>query len=229
MKMKTHPLLHHIFYINLESRPDRNEQTIQELRHLCPSQKIERFPAIIPPSNHGALGCTLSHIRCLEMAKERAYPYVFICEDDIQFLQPQLLQENLQKFWDTPPPDGWDVLILGGNNFQPYEVFSDYAIHIHFCATTTGYIIAQSYYDILLDNFKQSAQMLEKHPEKHYLYAIDVFWRKLQKPKESRWYMLIPPTVTQRFNYSDIENRKVDYGHWMLVINKIISDTFEES
>jgi GR25 family glycosyltransferase involved in LPS biosynthesis len=222
-----HPLLEYIFYINLDSRPDRNKQTIQELLQIGTTQNFERFPAIT--HSIGAVGCTLSHIRCIEMAKERSYPYVFICEDDIQFLQPLVLQENLQKFWDTPPPDDWDVLILGGNNFQPYEVFSDYAIHVHFCATTTGYIVAQHYYDTLLDNFKQSAQLLEKHSEKHYLYAIDVFWRKLQKPKESRWYMLIPPTVTQRPNYSDIEKKEVDYGHWMLVIDKQNSDTFEES
>jgi glycosyl transferase family 25 len=224
--MTSHPLLNHIFYINLDSRPDRKEHVVQELQKINPLNQIERLPAIVPPSNHGALGCTLSHIRCLELAKERQYPYVFICEDDIQFLQPQLLQENLQKFWDNPPLEGWDVLILGGNNFRPYEVFSDYAIHVHFCATTTGYIVAQHYYDTLLENFKQSAQLFEENPEQHYYYAIDVFWRRLQKPKESRWYMLIPPTVSQISNYSDIEKKEVDYGHWMLVIDKHNSDSF---
>jgi len=222
--MPPHPLLNNIFYINLDSRPDRKEHVEQELLQLCSSEHFERFPAI--KHNEGAVGCTLSHTRCLELAKERQYPYVFICEDDIQFLQPQLLQENLQKFWENPPPEGWDVLILGGNNFQPYEVVSDYAIHVHFCATTTGYIVAQHYYDTLLENFKESAKRLEENPQQHYYYAIDVFWRKLQQPKDSRWYMIVPPTVSQRPNYSDIENQEVDYGHWMLVIDKRNSDSF---
>lgn len=222
--MSTHPLLKSIIYINLDTRPDRNVQTIQELLQISPAENIERFPAI----NHSIaeLGCTLSHIQCLEIAKERKYPFVFICEDDIQFLNPQLIQENLQKFWEQPPADGWDVLILGGNNFQPYETFSDYAIHIHFCATTTGYIVAQHYYDILLENFKQSAQLLETDTTQASSYAIDVLWRKLQKPKDSRWYMLVPATVSQRPTYSDIMKKIVDYSEWMLNVNKIHSDSF---
>jgi hypothetical protein len=216
----SHPLLEHIFYINLDYRTDRNEHAIKELQKLAPPNGFERFPAIKPPSGGGALGCALSHIKCLEMAKERNYPYVFICEDDITFLQPQLLLENLQRFWENPPPEGWDMLILGGNNFQPFEEFSDYAIHVHFCATTTGYIVSQAYYDTLLENFKYSAEKLEQHPEHVHLYAIDVIWRKLQEPPESRWYMLIPLTVTQIPNYSDIEKREVDYFHWILDFKK---------
>ena len=228
MEMTSHPLFNHILYINLDSRPDRNEHVIQELRQLCqspnqsptptPTQNIERFPAIVPPSKLGALGCTLSHLRCLEMAKEHQYPYVFICEDDIQFLQPQLLQENVQKFWENPPPQGWDVLIIGGNNFPPYEYYSDYAIHVHRCFTTTGYIVAQHYYDTLIENFKQSAELLEQFPEKKPDYALDVIWRKLHEPMESRWYMIIPPTVTQYSCYSDIEHCDVNYSQWLLDI-----------
>ena len=214
-----HPLLNHILYINLTSRPDRKEQTIQEFQKLNPPNGIERIPAIA--YHRGDMGCAMSHIQCLEIAKERDYPFVFICEDDIQFLQPQLLLENLQKFWDNPPPEGWDVLLIGGNNFKPYERFADYAIHVHFCATTTGYIVARHYYDTLLENFKEGVRLLPDATEREYLYIIDVYWRRLQKPIDSRWYMLTPVTVTQRPSYSDIEKKHVDYVKWMLDIDKI--------
>jgi hypothetical protein len=215
----SNPLLDHIFYINLDSRPDRNEHILQEFQKLPSTLNPERFPAICPISGNGALGCSLSHNRCLEMAKERAYPYVLICEDDITFLQPDLLLKNIQRFWDQSPPTGWDVLIICGNNFQPFDEFSEYAIQVHFCAASTGYIVAQHYYDILLANFKESARNLETttHTEK---YAIDVQWRKLQEPTDSRWYMIIPPTATQYQNYSNIEHCHVNYEGWLLDYHK---------
>ena len=223
----SNPLLDHLFYINLDSRPDRNEHFLQEFQKLSQTQTQttppERFPAICPTSGNGELGCSLSHIRCLEMAKERAYPYVFICEDDLTFLQPDLLLKNIQRFWDQPPPTGWDVLIICGNNFQPFDAFSEYAIHVHFCATTTGYIVAQHYYDTLLANFKEGAMNLQTNHANPRQYVIDVHWRKLQEPVDSRWYMIIPPTATQYQNYSNIEHRHVNYEGWILDYNKHIS------
>jgi len=199
---------------------DRRIHAVSEIQKLRPPNGIERFPAICPKSGDGALGCTMSHIKCLEMAKERQYPYVFICEDDITFLQPQLLLDKLQEFWDTPPPDGWDVLIIGGNNCPPFEAFSDYAIHVHNCQTTTGYIVAQPYYDTLITNFKESAKNLMRHPENRRLYALDIYWKQLQQVPGSRWYMIIPPTVTQYQNYSNIEQRETNYDHLMLDLEK---------
>ena len=215
-----HPFLEHIIYINLDARVDRHVHTVNELRKLRPPNSFERFPAICPKSKDGALGCTLSHIKCLEMAKQRAYPYVFICEDDITFLQPDLLLEKLQEFWDEPPAKGWDVLIVGGNNCPPFEAFSNYAVQVHNCQTTTGYIVAQPYYDTLITNFRQSATNLMKHPENRREYALDMYWKALQQPADSRWYMLIPPTVTQYQNFSNIENRETNYDHLMLDLEK---------
>lgn len=199
---------------------DRRIHAVSEIQKLRPPNPIERFPAICPKSGDGALGCTLSHIKCLEMAKERQYPYVFICEDDITFLQPQLLLEKLQDFWDTPPTDGWDVLIIGGNNCPPFESFSDYAIHVRNCQTTTGYIVAQPYYDTLITNFKESAKNLMKNPQHRQRYALDIYWKQLQQVPGSRWYMIIPPTVTQYQNYSNIEQRETNYDHLMLDLEK---------
>ena len=53
----------------------------------------ERFNAIKTKS--GFIGCT-EYIKCLEIAKERKYEEVFICEDDITFTNPTIL-ENLKN------------------------------------------------------------------------------------------------------------------------------------
>jgi len=125
-------LLKHTFFINLESRKDRLKHVTNELHKL--GIEGERFNAI--KNKNGAIGCTLSHIKCLELAKERDYPQVFICEDDIKFLNPKILLQNLKKFKNSENGEDWDVIIIGGNNCPPYINIEDYAIRVSNCQTT---------------------------------------------------------------------------------------------
>ena len=55
-------------------------------------------------------------------------------------------------------------------------------------------------------------------PEKHVLYAIDKYWFRLQE--RDNWYLIIPLTVTQREDYSDIEKRMTNYSRAMLDLDK---------
>lgn len=231
-----HPLLDHILYINLERRTDRNTSCCRELDKINTPNGYERFNAVCPKNGNGEVGCTLSHIKCLETAKERGWPFVFICEDDIGFTNPGLLQTNLQRFWDFfgPPLNSiededptamvprlkWDVLILGGNNGNPFEPIYDFAIRVYNCQTTTGYIVAQHYYDTLITNFRESAEKLIKNPANGREYALDIYWKRLQRDRQSRWFMIVPATVTQMMGYSDILRRDVNYDYFMLTWNK---------
>lgn len=206
-------ILKNTLYINLQSRTDRLEHVQSELKKL--GIEGERFNAI--KTSSGAVGCTLSHIKCLEIAKERNYEEVFICEDDITFTNPELFKENLQKFCDNEDIM-WDVLIIGGNNVPPYNQYSDYCARVYNCQTTTGYIVKQDFYDIMIKNFKEGVAKLIKDPNNKREYAIDIHWKKLQM--ENFWYMITPPTVTQYENYSDIEERNTNYNHLMLDMDK---------
>lgn len=201
------------FYINLEHRTDRLEHVQNELKKV--GIKGERFNAIKTKS--GAVGCTLSHIKCLEIAKERNYEEVFICEDDITFTNPELFLGNLQKFCDNQDIM-WDVLIIGGNNVPPYKQYYDYCARVFNCQTTTGYIVKQDFYDIMIKNFKEGLLNLMKNPENKRDFAIDIYWKKLQM--ENFWYMITPPTVTQYENFSDIEEKNTNYDHLLLDMDK---------
>jgi GR25 family glycosyltransferase involved in LPS biosynthesis len=207
-------LFKHAFYINLASRPDRLQHVQQELKKM--NIDAERINAI--KMAEGAIGCTLSHIRCLELAKERQYSHVFIVEDDITFLQPELLLENLKKFEENVELQRWDVLIIGGNNCPPYTKVNDYCIRAFNNQTTTGYIVKSHYYDTLIANFKESAQMLMRNPHNKREFALDIYWKRLQQT--GIWLMIVPATVTQYQDYSDIEKRVVNYDHLMLDIQK---------
>jgi len=166
----------------------------------------------------GAIGCSLSHIKCLELAKERGYPYVFIAEDDITFLDPELLKRNMERFEKELNQHRWDVLVIGGNNSPPYTQVTDYCIRVFNNQTTTGYIAMAHYYDILISNFKESVQKLMRQPNQRKAYALDIYWKRLQQT--GIWIMIVPPTVIQYVDYSDIEKRVVDYKPLMLDMRK---------
>lgn len=103
-------LFKHTLYINLESRPDRLKHVETELAKM--NITGERVNAI--KTQDGAIGCSLSHIKSLELAKQRGYPYVFIAEDDITFLDPELLKKNMERFEKELNQHRWDVLVIGG-------------------------------------------------------------------------------------------------------------------
>ena len=205
-------LLKYTFYINLESRKDRLKEVQEELTKI--GVVGERFNAIHTKS--GSIGCFLSHIKCVELAKERGYEQVFICEDDIQFLDPALFMENLTKFYENDEIM-WDMLMVAGNVVKHIPV-TDYCSRVLDVQTTTGYVVKSIFYDTLLMNYKKGLQLLMREPAKANLYAIDIFWKSLQP--SYYWYIITPLTVTQRAGFSDIECRVTDYGRLMLDINK---------
>jgi GR25 family glycosyltransferase involved in LPS biosynthesis len=176
--------------------------------------KGQRFPAI--KMQKGNVGCTISHIKCLELAKEYNWPQVFICEDDITFTNPQVLKNNLQKFVDSGIE--WDVIVIGGNNCPPFVQVSDFCARVTNVQTTTGYIVKKEYYDILLHNFRVGLEKLMREPEKKKEFSIDIYWKHLQL--SDRWFMILPLTVIQYYDYSDIEEKVSDYRAAMLDFDK---------
>ena len=204
-------LFDHTLFINLESRVDRLIQVKAELLQWG-IQTPERFNAV--KTSNGAIGCTMSHIKCLELAKERDYPHVFICEDDIHCVDIPRMRAQVEEFYKANTGDTWDVLILGGNNAPPYRMLNDGLMQVYNCQTTTGYIVRRHYYDKLIANFREGIKHLMRNPENHREYAIDIYWKRLQQ--QDRWFMLIPLTITQRASYSNVEGREVDYSRMML-------------
>lgn len=188
-----------IFYINLEKRTDRKLHVEKQLANI--GLEGIRFNAI--EMENGAIGCSLSHLKCLEMAKKNEWDEVMIVEDDITFLDPPLFKKTIYNFFDRHKE--WDVLLLGGNNIPPHQNIDDCCIKISHCQTTTGYIVKKHYYSTLIENIKTGLNHLLREPAKHFYYAIDKYWLKLQK--KDKWYLLIPLSVVQQPGYSDIEKK----------------------
>jgi GR25 family glycosyltransferase involved in LPS biosynthesis len=115
-----------IFYINLKRDTIRNQQIINELSkyNITNYERIDAIELTEIPTNDkfrnfnktntkyilGQLSCRASHIKCVQIAKERNYSKVLILEDDIRFLQDPntLLTINNNILSD------WDMLYFGG-------------------------------------------------------------------------------------------------------------------
>ena len=200
------------FYINLLSRSDRKEHVEKQLNSI--GIKAERFNAV--KMKNGAIGCSMSHLKIIEMAKKNKWDHVLILEDDILFTKPSVFIDGFNKFLLNHP--NFDVVLIAGNNLPPYKIIDENCVQVTHCQTTTGYLVKEHYYDKMIENYKEGILNLMKDPNNHRLFAIDKYWFRLQQM--DKWYLIIPLTVTQREDYSDIEKRPTNYTSSMLDLDK---------
>jgi glycosyl transferase family 25 len=201
-----------IFYINLDKRSDRKAHFENQMKML--RWQAHRFPAI--EHQNGAIGCSMSHLKLLEYAKEQNLDHILIMEDDITFLNPMLFIQNLNKFFSSEID--FDVLLIAGNNMGVFNVINENSVQVTHCQTTTGYLVKSNYFDTLIDNFRVGIQLLCQNINLRDIYAIDQYWSKLQQ--KDKWLLLTPLTVTQKPDYSDIEKRVINYNKPMLMLDK---------
>jgi GR25 family glycosyltransferase involved in LPS biosynthesis len=206
----------HCFIINLKRRKDRLLHSFEQLARIGITNPT-RFNAF-DLTNNPALGCSLSHLKCLETAQENDWDSVMICEDDTTFLNPELLITQFHAFKTTEEFKNADVILLAGNNMSPFETFEHgTCIKVTHCLTTTCYIVKRHYYSTLIKNIRDSCRYLSVLKKKEE-YAIDVYWLQLQK--QNNWYLLIPVSVVQYANWSDIEKCDTNFTKHMLNYNK---------
>ncbi len=201
-----HQLIENHFYINLDDRKDRNKNCIEELLKwdITPN----RFPAI--KNKMGIVGCGMSHLKCLQMAKEKRYPYVALFEDDIVIPKPKQVENIVNRIINSDVH--WDVLLLSGNNFKPNKKETDDYYIVNKCFTTTAYIVRESFYDTMIENLKEGLIFLMETGDRQF--SLDAWWCHLQR--EHNFLLINPASIYQRPDYSDIENKYVDYKNLML-------------
>ena len=203
-------MLKNVYYINLEERKGRKELVESELNEL--GWKYERFNAI--KNEIGIIGCGMSHLKLIQLAKEKELDYIVVLEDDIQFMRKSWYNEKIKNILEKE----FDVFLLAGNLRPPLYKINEDIYRITKSFTTTGYIVKKHYYDILINNLKNGLELLLRNPHlakaNYNPYALDVYWMKLQA--KDNWLIIMPRTITQRPIYSDIEQRYTDYNHLML-------------
>jgi len=99
--------IQHTLYINLEERQDRRIHVEQQLASIG-IHTPGRFNAI--KMKDGRIGCSMSHLKCLQLAKKNNWEHVLIVEDDITFTDPAMFKRQLSGFFQDE--QAYNVLLF---------------------------------------------------------------------------------------------------------------------
>lgn len=188
-----------IFYINLDKREDRHNEIEKEFYYM--SLPSERFTGIVHPAS-GLVGCGLSHLAVLKLARERNYKNVLIVEDDFTFqVSKDFFESQLSTLFDSKIE--FDVLMLAYSMSDQHEKsipnLSSFK-QLSYAHTASCYLVNNHYYDKLIDLYEWSTVKLIETGQ-HWLYANDQVWRQLQE--QDTWFFSTTKMGVQRPGYSD--------------------------
>ena len=224
-----------IFIINLESRPDRKLQILDEMKKQNISENnYEFFKAIRPTPEEvqewnpkyceynknsihpdkfvgytqGSLGCLKSHVEICKIAMERGYENILILEDDTEFVKSiDNIVDYINKINNS-----YDMLYLAGRHISKN--------HNKHSLSNMSYIKNNNntISTIKSNNILTTGSYCIKKPAMEYLInninnyskEIDVFYvEKIQSNFDC--YLCIPNITKQRDGYSDIQQNNVNY------------------
>lgn len=202
-----------IYCISIDSRNDRREYLKTQFEKF----KNEVSFQIVQKHSDPIKGCLESHIQCIQDAKNNNYQNILIFEDDI------LINEKILTTIDNINiPNDFDMFYLGYhvNNGIKYgrnimKIFS--------AQTTHAYIMNQQVFDFVLENInKDWGSISEWSVRNKYekltnfnVRAIDLFYSKWIHHHRNNSYAIYPILVYQKPDFSDIENRVIDYRNLM--------------
>jgi len=196
-----------ILYINLDKREDRKREIEDELQRYHLFEKAERIPAHFTPGQ-GILGCTMSHLDALRLAKERKYTNVLILEDDFQFtVSKEEFENRLVQFFESRIE--YNVCMISFNMKQSAPCPETPLIQkVIESQTASGYIVHETFYDRLIEKYEWAVPLL-KETRQHWNYANDQCWKSLQP--DSKWYAFSERCGRQRPGYSDNSEKFEDH------------------
>lgn len=195
-----------VFVINLDNRPDR----WLHIQKLCRSVGIhpERISAVkMSPGWHG---CGYSHAKCASLAKERGLPWILVLEDDCTFSQEDFSRFKAALPWLWNNKDKWEI--FNGSMSYPTNITilaPDNNIYKGKGKTTNFILYTSVVYD----------KIIGWKPENN---ACDIYFKD-----NLNMVFLYPTIARQLVEYSDIEQREVDYNNIFDEANETIRKAIE--
>ncbi|MFH1497950.1 MAG: glycosyltransferase family 25 protein [Verrucomicrobiota bacterium] len=220
-----------IAVVNLDDRPDRWETVRAAAESALPgAPPLTRISAVrgtslpgfgVPPWFRGKksdkrwgskVGCTQSHRRVMEHAREHRWDLFLVLEDDADFspLASVDLTALEAKLFDTHPD--WDVCYLGfskatGTSLQLAK-FGDHRLcAMSGCYTTHAYLVRARARDWIYQQLAPDAQAWTWHAE----HRIIDRWYTRHLSFHVNVFAVSPSPISQAPGFSDIVQRQVDY------------------
>jgi GR25 family glycosyltransferase involved in LPS biosynthesis len=197
-------MTYNCLYINLAERVDRCAEFEKQVADLSGNGfHFERVNAIkVSP---GFIGCTMSHLYCLKLAKKNGWDSVIIFEDDFEkIVSADIFKSQVDKIYAKE----WDVFLLTAF-VRECAAPVDGCARVSNAQTTVAYAVRSHYYDTLIENYSTGLKALRDNPSDYGIYGLDQYWKKLQT--KDIWLISVPILGKQSIGYSDIENRIAQY------------------
>lgn len=193
--------------INLDNRPDRWALASIELTKAGISELVERLPAI--KHRYGMVGCSLSHLECVKIAKQRGWKSVLIFEDDIVFTSNfeachSRALEQLQKHH-------WSVFHFGAMLMNMCKQVDTNLLKVGYNWAAHALAIHSQAYDDIINKYdwKYSETDTSKPWGGHY--PFDGFINKEIHDMGYEIYSAYPVLISQRPDFSDTWGYHRDY------------------
>lgn len=198
------------FCINLDSRIDRWIDCQKQFAEQW-IKKVERWSAKPLPENR-RFGAWLSHREIIEYAKTRNWEYVWVFEDDINFIGKDFLTQT-QKALDTLSEREWYILYFGGSMGRYGQLYREKwlksVLRVKKIFEAHAVIYHRRFFDIYL----------KKHPPLYSL-KIDEYYIDNKYKAFDEWfanvvqykypcYITNKIYVAQKDDFSSIENKFV--------------------
>jgi len=187
-----------IYVINLKYRKDKKKK-IEAIYKKYKNINLIFIEAI--KNNNGAIGCFMSHQKCIQIAKEKNLDYVIVMEDDT-FPRPNIdfykeLDETLNYL---KTKNDWNIFLGVANKVGPDNIKQ---ITKH---NGNNYILTDKSFitNLVIYNKNSYDFFLAADPKQ---CPIDVYWHYKVLAA-----VRVPFLVKTYKTYSDIENRDVDYN-----------------
>lgn len=182
-----------IYVINLKKRTDRLERVKKDFTkyNLIMVEAIE--------DEEGWVGCFKSHLKCIELAKEKKLPYIIVIEDDCRIVSETTFDTNLKLILNylESNMEEWNIFLGGVTRVWEYNKCAKLN-----CELKLLYIDEGKTFHFVIYNSNCYDYWLNLKP----IVPIDKCWHH-----KLVGIISIPFVVTQYTDYSDIENKKVNY------------------
>ena len=192
-----------IYYINLASRPDRNDALLEQARQqdIHPIRLEATTPAELGHDNNHLAFNTSQYKALCEVDGSK----VLILEDDCVFGNTSFLGEALGQL-----PTDFDCIFLGANiHDNGCELYSENLVKYLSGWTTHAVGYSRKCIEFIIDNFK---------PDEFPIYDE---WLRVNVLTQGNSYCVCPMVAGQSPGFSDIWQEKVDYGFYNQWGNKI--------
>ena len=193
-----------IFYINLDTRQDRNKQSLEEFDKVGIKDRVKRISGFTvneftDRQKNAYFGDQLSHACGLEKAKREQARNCLIFEDDVHFVNDTLiiLDQAVKQL-----PKNWGLFYLGVNTEMPSYQVSSRLAKLTFAYSTHAYAVNGYLFDRLID-INNNKEMI----------PFDVSYNSLIIPSYP-CFTTIPLIAIQRPSFSNIAGMMKDYS-WM--------------